>query len=134
MSTQRVCTVAVSSPERGGGHSIGDSMSRMQPEQCPCGDVHPPDRLHHIAAKVLEVENILDDIVANAHLVQSRLRRLAVLTAVWVTVPRPDRGVRPPLHHRAVWIFKPRCLVNSRLQDSHLCARLSAATSSSAGP
>ena len=28
-------------------------------------------------------------------------------------------------------IFKPRCLVNSRPQDSHLCSRLSAATSSS---
>ena len=43
-----VCAVAVSSPERGSGQSIGDSTSRMQPEQCPCGDVHPPDRLRHI--------------------------------------------------------------------------------------
>ena len=43
------CTVAASSPERGGGQSIGDSTSRMQPEQCPCGDAHPPDRLRHIA-------------------------------------------------------------------------------------
>ena len=46
-STRRVCAVAVSSPGRGSGQSIGDSTSRMQPEQCPCGDVHPPDRLRH---------------------------------------------------------------------------------------
>ena len=39
---RRVCTVAVTSPERGGGQSIGDSTSRMQPEQCPCGVEHPP--------------------------------------------------------------------------------------------
>ena len=40
-------------------------------------------------------------------------------------------GVRPPSHQRAMCIFRPRSLVNSRAQDSHLCTRLSFATSAS---
>ena len=101
---QRVCTAAVSSPERGVGQSIADSTSRMQPEQCPCGVEHPPDRLRHIAVccqgtQVLKGQNILEDIVDNAHLVQRRLRRppfgcldgRPVLTAVLVREPRRDR-------------------------------------------
>ena len=103
------------------------------------GNVHAVSNIHLVVsvtlpspAKVLKVENILEDIVANAHLVQSRLRRppFGCLSPLFLSVrePRRDCGVRPPSHHRAMWILKPRCLVNSRSLDSHLCAMLSVAT------
>ena len=39
--------------------------------------------------------------------------------------------MRPPSHHLAMWILKPRCFVNSRAHALHLCDRLSEATSAS---
>ena len=63
--------------------------------------------------------------------VASAAHRLVVLTAESVREPRRDRCGWLPSHHRAMWIFKPLCLVSSRPQDSHLCARLSTDTSSS---
>ena len=59
----------------------------------------------------------------------SAARLLLDLTALSVKEPTRDRCVRPPSHHRAICIFRPRDLVNSRAQDSHLCTRLSLATS-----
>ena len=61
----------------------------------------------------------------------SAARLLLDLTALSVKEPTRDRCVRPPSHHRAMCIFRPRDLVNSRAQDSHLCTRLSLATSAS---
>ena len=61
----------------------------------------------------------------------SAARLLLDLTALSVKEPTRDRCVRPPSHHRAMCIFRPRHLVNSRAQDSHLCTRLSLATSAS---
>ena len=57
----------------------------------------------------------------------SAARLLLDLTALSVKEPTRDRCVRPPSHHRAMCIFRPRDLVNSRAQDSHLCTRLSLA-------
>ena len=75
--------------------SIGDSTSRMQPGQCPCGDVHPPDRLHHTSllprySKVRTFSRISSPMLTLAR-VASAARRLAVFTAVSVRVPRRDR-------------------------------------------
>ena len=61
----------------------------------------------------------------------SATRLLAVFTALSVSVPRRDRWVRPPSHHRAMWTLSPRCLVNSRPHESHLWERPSVATSAS---
>ena len=61
----------------------------------------------------------------------SAARLLLDLTALSVKEPTRDRCVRPPSHQRAMCILRPRSLVNSRVQDSHLCTRLSFATSAS---
>ena len=61
----------------------------------------------------------------------SAARLLFDLTAVSVNEPTRDHGVRPPSHHHAMCIFRPRSLVNSRAQDSHWCTRLSFAKSAS---
>ena len=53
------------------------------------------------------------------------------LTALSVKEPMHDRYVRPPSHQRAMCIFRPRSLVNSRVHDSHLCTRFSFAMSAS---
>ena len=61
----------------------------------------------------------------------SAARLLLDLTALSVKEPTRDRCVQPPSHQRSMCIFRPRSLVNSRAQDSHLCTRLSFATSAS---
>ena len=61
----------------------------------------------------------------------SPARLLLDLTALSVKEPTRDRCVRPPSHQRAMCIFRPRSLVNSRVHDSHLCTRLSFATAAS---
>ena len=128
----RVCTAAVSSPERGCSQSIGDPTSRMQPEQCPCCDEHPPDRLRHIAVCCQGTQSWEH---SRGHRRQCwPCPELLPPPAVWLFWPlyRLENldGIAEYGRHRAMWIFKPRCLVNSCPQDSHLCARLSAATSS----
>ena len=61
----------------------------------------------------------------------SAARLLLDLTALSVKQPTRDHCVQPPSHQRSMCIFRPRSLVNSRAQDSHLCTRLSFATSAS---
>ena len=61
----------------------------------------------------------------------SAARLLLDLTVLSVKEPTRDRCVRPPSHQRAMCIFRPSSLVNSRVHDSHLCTRLSFATSAS---
>ena len=55
----------------------------------------------------------------------SAARLLAVFTALSVNVPSRERCVRPPSHHIAMRILKPRYLVNSRAQALRLCVKLS---------
>ena len=61
----------------------------------------------------------------------SAARLLLDLTALSVNEPTRDHCVRPPSHQRAMCSFRPRSLVNSRAHNSHLCTRLSFATSAS---
>ena len=72
-------------------------------------------------------------VAADDHLVEGCLScaLLLDLTALSVNEPTRDRCVRPPSHQRAMCVFRPRSLVNSRVHDSHLCTRLSFATSAS---
>ena len=51
----------------------------------------------------------------------SAARLLLDLTALSVKEPTRDRCVQPPSDQRAMCIFRPRSLVNSRVHDSHLC-------------
>ena len=49
----------------------------------------------------------------------SAARLVLDLTALSVKEPTRDRCVRPPSHQRAMCIFRPRSLVNSRFTPMH---------------
>ena len=88
-------TDAVSSPERGGGQSIGESMSRIQSEQCPCrllqcrtSTLSTPSHCSLLPrCSKLRTFSRASSPMLTLSRVASAARRLAVLTAVSVREP-----------------------------------------------
>ena len=62
-------------------------------------------------------------IFADSHIVARCLSRFTfvVLASLSASESRSERYVLSPSRHIAMWIFKPRCLVNSREQASYTC-------------
>ena len=86
------------------------------------------------ATQILEIGHVLQwRVAADDHLVEGCLScaSLARLDSFVGQGATRDRCVRPSSHQHAMCIFRPRSLVNSRVHDSHLCTRLSFATSAS---